>query len=53
MPASSHRQRRWAFAVKGEAWARKHHFDRVEPRKRKRRKHKAELDALVRALRKG
>jgi hypothetical protein len=27
MPAKSSAQRRWAFAVKGAAWARKHHFD--------------------------
>jgi hypothetical protein len=27
MPAVSSQQRRWAFAVKGAAWARKHHFD--------------------------
>jgi hypothetical protein len=26
MPAVSSQQRRWAFAVKGEAWARKHHM---------------------------
>ena len=27
MPARSEAQRKWAFAVKGEAWARKHHMD--------------------------
>ena len=27
MPAKSQKQRRWAFGVKGEKWARKHHFD--------------------------
>ena len=27
MPATSQAQRRWAFGVKGAAWARKHHFD--------------------------
>jgi len=27
MPARSQKQRAWAFAVKGPAWARKHHFD--------------------------
>jgi hypothetical protein len=37
MPAKSRKQQRWAFAVKGAAWARKHHFDRVKG-KRKRRK---------------
>jgi hypothetical protein len=27
MPAKSQRQRAWAFANKGPAWARAHHFD--------------------------
>jgi hypothetical protein len=27
MPAVSQQQRKWAFAVKGPAWARRHHFD--------------------------
>jgi hypothetical protein len=27
MPAKSEAQRKWAFAVKGEDWAKKHHFD--------------------------
>lgn len=27
MPAKSQRQRAWAFATKGPAWAKKHHFD--------------------------
>ena len=27
MPAVSEKQRAWAFAVKGPAWARAHHFD--------------------------
>lgn len=27
MPAVSRQQQKWAFAVKGDAWARKHHFD--------------------------
>jgi hypothetical protein len=27
MPAKSQKQRAWAFAVKGPAWAKKHHFD--------------------------
>lgn len=27
MPAKSSQQRRWAFGVKGEEWARAHHFD--------------------------
>jgi hypothetical protein len=27
MPAKSQKQRRWAFGVKGEKWARNHHFD--------------------------
>jgi hypothetical protein len=37
MPAKSRRQQRWAFAVKGAKWARKHHFDKVR-RGRKKRK---------------
>jgi hypothetical protein len=31
MPAESSQQRRWAFAVKGAAWARRHHFDTPGP----------------------
>jgi hypothetical protein len=27
MPSKSQAQRAWAFAVKGKAWAKKHHFD--------------------------
>jgi hypothetical protein len=27
MPAASRAQQKWAFGVKGPAWARKHHFD--------------------------
>jgi hypothetical protein len=27
MPAKSQRQRRWAFGVKGEKWARAHGYD--------------------------
>jgi hypothetical protein len=41
MPAVSQAQRAWAFAAKGPAWARAHHFDtkgplpkRVTPRQR-------------------
>jgi len=30
MPAKSEKQRRWAFANKGEKWARAHHFDKVK-----------------------
>lgn len=37
MPAVSERQRRWAFAVKGPAWARRHHFDKLDPFARARR----------------
>jgi hypothetical protein len=31
MPARSQAQRRWAFGVKGAAWARRHHFDTPGP----------------------
>jgi hypothetical protein len=27
VPAESQAQRRWAFGVKGEKWAKRHHFD--------------------------
>jgi hypothetical protein len=37
MPARSNKQRRWAFAVKGPAWAKRHHFDKVR-RSRKKKK---------------
>jgi hypothetical protein len=36
MPARSRRQQRWAYAVKGAKWARKHHFNKLA-RKRKRK----------------
>lgn len=45
MPAKSEAQRRWAFGVKGKAWARRHHFNnkgklpaRASRRRRKKRK---------------
>lgn len=31
MPAVSQSQREWAFANKGAAWAREHHFDNKGP----------------------
>jgi hypothetical protein len=35
MPAKSRRQQKWAYAVKGEAWAKAHHFDKVAPTPKK------------------
>jgi hypothetical protein len=35
MPAKSRRQQKWAFATKGEKWARKHHFDELAAGKKK------------------
>lgn len=35
MPAKSEKQRRWAFATKGAAWAKKHHFDKVKRGRKK------------------
>lgn len=44
MPAKSRRQQKWAFAVKGEKWARAHHFDelagKTKPQKPKPRRRK-------------
>jgi hypothetical protein len=42
MPAKSQKQRRWAFGVKGEKWARSHHFDNKGklPKKSRRSKKK-------------
>jgi hypothetical protein len=42
MPARSQAQRRWAYGVKGAAWAKRHHFNNKgklpkRVRKRKRR----------------
>jgi hypothetical protein len=31
VPAVSQQQREWAFAVKGAAWAKRHHFDNPGP----------------------
>ncbi len=30
MPAVSRQQQKWAFAVKGPAWAKAHHFDQLD-----------------------
>jgi hypothetical protein len=38
MPAVSRQQQKWAFAVKGEAWARAHHFDVLATARRARHK---------------
>lgn len=47
MPAKSRQQQKWAFAVKGEKWAKAHHFDELaagaskkkpKAKKKKRRK---------------
>jgi len=35
MPAKSRRQQKWAFAVKGEKWAKAHHFDELAGGKKK------------------
>jgi len=35
VPAKSEKQRRFLFAKKGAAWVKRHHFDRVQKRKRK------------------
>ena len=47
MPAKSQAQRKWAFGVMGEKWARKHHRDnRGNPPARKAKK-KGNLDAAA------
>jgi len=40
MPAKSRAQQKWAFAVKGEKWAKAHHFDELAPGKAKAQKPK-------------
>lgn len=35
MPARSEKQRRWAFANKGAAWAKRHGFDKIRKKKKK------------------
>lgn len=43
MPAKSRKQRAWAFAVKGPAWAKRHGFDnkgKLPKRARKKKKGK-------------
>jgi hypothetical protein len=40
MPARSRKQQKWAFAAKGEKWAKAHHFDTVKPKKKTTRKKK-------------
>lgn len=43
MPAVSRQQQKWAFAVKGAVWARRHHFDVLDTARaakhKKRRRH--------------
>ena len=34
MPAKSRKQQKWAFGVKGEKWARAHHFDKLGTKKK-------------------
>ena len=36
MPSRSKKQRRYLFATKGKAWVKRHHFDKVRRRKKKR-----------------
>jgi len=40
MPAVSQAQRKWAYAVKGAAWAKRHHFNNKGklPKRKKRAK---------------
>lgn len=40
MPAKSRKQQRALYAKKGEAWVKAHHFDKVEPASKKKRKRK-------------
>ena len=45
MPAKSEAQRKWAFAVKGEKWAKAHHFDTKGklPSRVKKKAHKGKM----------
>jgi hypothetical protein len=36
MPAKSAKQRRYLYATKGKAWVKRHHFDKLRRRKKKR-----------------
>jgi hypothetical protein len=38
MPAKSRKQQKWAYAVKGAAWARRHHFNKLRKTSRKRKR---------------
>jgi hypothetical protein len=52
MPAKSEQQRKWAFGVKGPAWAKKHHMDNAAPVEIVEPEPPAELDpASVRLMR--
>jgi hypothetical protein len=37
MPAKNRRQQRAIYAKKGAAWARRHHFNRIAKKRKKRR----------------
>lgn len=37
MPAKSEKQRRFLFWKKGAAWVKKHHFDKVESKPKKKK----------------
>lgn len=41
MPAKSRRQQRYLYWKFGEAWVKKHHFDKTEPKKKKKKSYKA------------
>lgn len=38
MPARSRRQQKALYAKKGAAWVKTHHFDKIVPKKKKRKK---------------
>jgi len=51
MPAVSSQQQRWAFGVKGAAWARAHHFDNPGKKPRKVKKGSNPKANVARVLR--
>jgi hypothetical protein len=53
MPARSEAQRRWAFANKGAAWARKHHFDNKGPLPKRRDERQRMVEGYVSRKRHG
>ena len=53
MPAQSEQQRKWAYGVKGAAWAKAHHFDNKGKLPKRKASNKAAAKRRIRKKRHG